>query len=123
VHEQTTAAVDVSVSLDTATETRVLRACVDFYSQHIRQHALARCSSNSRPSQEAIALATLYLMRDGIPGILKADSFVSASLPDLSRLKNYGFQINKYTQARRLIQNALEKSFNAVKHVPAEESV
>ena len=67
---------------------------------------------------EAITLATLYMMRDGVPGILEKNAFVAANLPDLARLKNYGFQIGRYTNARRLIQSSLESVYDErrVKH-------
>lgn len=109
-YERTTAAVDTSVTLTVEAETRILRACVDFYGQNIQRSSIPKYPE-SRPTHEAIALATLYMMRDGIPGILEKNSFVAANLPDLARLKNYGYQIGRYTNARRLIQSSLENVY------------
>lgn len=107
VYERSTGAVDASVQLDGATEDHIVRACVDFYCVTL-QPAAGRHGAETRASHEGLALAILYLMREGIPGLLEKNTFVSANLPDLSRLKSYGYQISKYTQARRLIQDCLE---------------
>lgn len=108
VYERTTAAVDPNVTLTLETEARILRTLVDFYACNIQRGAKV---AESRASQEAIALATLYMMRDGIPGILEKNAFVSTNLPDLARLKHYGYAIGRYTNARRLIQSSLESVY------------
>lgn len=112
MYERTTAAVDTSVTLTVDTETRILRACTEFYARYIQRGGSETRIAESRPTHEAIALATIYMMRDGIPGILEKNAFVAANLPDLARLKNYGYQIGRYTNARRVIQGALERAYD-----------
>jgi hypothetical protein len=109
--ERATSGVDASVTLTEDTEARILSSLVDFYARNIHRPSLMRNASESRMAQEGIALAILYLMREGIPGLLPMEPFVAATLPDLSRLRHYGFAVNRYTQARRLIQTALETAY------------
>lgn len=115
VYERTTSAVDAAVTISIDTETMILRKCVEFYAQNIQSHNPDLRVSESRQSHEAIALATLYMMRDGVPGILEKNLFVCANLPDLARLKNYGYPIGRYTHARRLIQLSLEHAYDQKK--------
>lgn len=46
---------------------------------------------------DSLALATIFFMREGIPGKLRRSKFLSANLPDLGRLRTYGIQISHFT--------------------------
>ena len=61
----------------------------------------------NRPSPKALALSTLYLMREGIPSLLQQNDFLMVQLPELSRLKCYGCKVSTYTHARRFTQAML----------------
>lgn len=106
VYERNTNAVEQSTPLDAETESHTVRVCADFYCRHML------CETGpvpeGRPTLEALSLATLYFMREGIPGTLPPSPFLAANLPDLARLKSYGFKVNRYTQARRFIQSILD---------------
>lgn len=92
--ERATAGVDACVTLSEDTEARILSSLVDFYARNIHRPSLMRNASESRMTHEGIALAILYLMREGIPGLLPMEPFVAANLPDLSRWGKYNLDVS-----------------------------
>lgn len=106
-YERSTNAMDMSAHLDDATEKTVLRACEEFFRAHLAREPSLEVVEN-RPLPDSLALATLYFMRDGLPGVLPKNKFLHANLPELARLKNYGCRVAHYTHARRFVQAMLD---------------
>jgi hypothetical protein len=115
-YERVTCAMDAEASLPADVEAAVVAASGDFFAAH-----LLGCSRSGRggarsaeqgwevrPAHEGLALATLYLMREGIPGVLPQSRYLAMHLPELARLKTYGCKVSQYTQSRRYIQSTLE---------------
>lgn len=96
-------AMDLSSSLDGSKERDIVKACTEFYESHLLREPSGEVFEN-RPSPEALALSTLYLMREGIPSLLQQNDFLMVQLPELSRLKCYGCKVSTYTHARRFTQ-------------------
>lgn len=106
-YERMTCAIEASPQLCHDVERTIIDAAGSFYAAHLARSP-GSASTESRPAHEGLALATLYLMRDGLPGMLPRSAFLYASLPELARLKNYGCKVSHYTMSRKYIQTALE---------------
>ena len=102
--EAGTNAMDLDDGLSPDVEARVIAACGDFFTAH-----LSTGSAAGRPSNEALALALLYMLREGIPGRLAKNNFLATVLPELGRLRNYGVRVALYTQGKLYVQCALER--------------
>ena len=63
------------------------------------------------PKTEYIALALLYMMREGVlvehNQIIPRDQWLAKNLPPLKRIDGYGFKKGKYTAAERFIKECL----------------
>lgn len=92
----------VAVRMCESTHAELARVCVDYYSTYVSR-APATGKACSRPSSEYIALALLYNL-PGAPNRLHAG--VRPYLPDLRTLKNYGFNVHKFTNAQRFVSRA-----------------
>lgn len=95
-YEKSTNALNVSAELDATTETHLLHECGEFFCTHLAKEPGAGVQE-CRPKMDSLALATIFFMREGIPGKLKRSKFLSANLPDLGRLRTYGLQISHFT--------------------------
>lgn len=105
-YEQQTDALDVDSTLTSDVEARTIAHATEFFCTHIQ--GPFEDVVESRPTFEALALACVYLMRDGIADILPKSNFLFVHLPNLSRLKQYGYKTNHFTGARLLIQSILD---------------
>lgn len=106
-YERSTNAMAVSTELDADMESRLLHECGEFFCAHLAREPgpdVQEC----RPRLEALALALVYFMREGIPSKLKRSKFLSANLPDLGRLRSYGLSVAHFTHGRRYIQSVLD---------------
>lgn len=109
--ERSTSAMDVRTTLQPDVEGAILRVAGDFFSAHLMNPPPpGGAVAEIRPSLEGLALATLYFMREGMPGVLPRSRFLAVSLPELARLKSYGCKVNHYTLSRRYIQSILDEA-------------
>lgn len=99
-YEVGTNALAAVTDMDADTEARLLHDCGEFFVAHLARQPHGEVHE-CRPKLEALALALLYFKRDGIPGIVERDNFLSANLPDLGRLRNYGCTVSHFTHGRR----------------------
>jgi len=95
----------VSVLMSETKQAEVAQACADYYGAY-----LARSSNSSqsrspggraRPPAEYVALALLY-HTPTMPS--DAQSNLRTFLPDVKKLKSYGFNVHKFTNAQRFIK-------------------
>lgn len=110
-YEQNTDALDVESALTHDAESHAIAVATEFFCRHIQ--GAFDDSVDGRPGFEAMALTTIYLMREGVPGVLPKVGFLAASLPNLSRLKQYGYKTSHYTSSRLLIQSILDVGHRA----------
>jgi hypothetical protein len=71
--------------------------CADVYCSAVLKYD---ASAAARPRANYSALATLYALREGVPGLYPAVP-VCQLLPNLKHLEKYGFKIPHYTMARK----------------------
>lgn len=106
-YERCTNALAVSAGMDADMEGRLLHECGEFFCAHLAREPCLDVQE-CRPKLDALALALVYFMRDGIPGKLKRSKFLSANLPDLGRLRSYNLSVAHFTHGRRYIQSVLD---------------
>ena len=92
----------VAVHMGEAAQAEIASACADYFAAYVARGPVAG-KHGARPSADYIALALLYKM-PGVPSQRQAS--LRAFLPDLRTLKNYGFDVHKYTNAQRYVSHA-----------------
>ena len=94
-----------------ATMDSYAQTCVGYYVDYVTRH-VASSSCMSRPKNDHCFLAIYYIMRDGMLDsegnvAIAAAPELRTHLPDLKIISHFGFDIGKYTTARRFIQQAV----------------
>ena len=86
--------------------------CANYYNKYVISNKDAFSAVSGRPKYEHCFLSIYYIMRDGMldtngnVAIAIADE-LREHLPDLKTLNKLGFDISKYTAARRFIQQII----------------
>ena len=100
-----------------ATMDAYAQTCVGYYVEYVIRETHAS-SCGSRPKNDHSFLAIYYIMRDGMLDsegnvAIAAVPELRTHLPDLKIISHFGFDIGKYTTARRFIQQAIRGNYKS----------